>query len=98
MRKWRVSTPAFHREFIASCEHGSMEPGERDADIGDPSHMDGNQQRSWGEYVAGVSGCVVVVGALIYALGLFALWAPIARTHTHDFTTAWHETFLVPRT
>jgi hypothetical protein len=73
-------------------------PGEEDegTDIS-AGGVDEDQRRSWGDYAAGVSGVVVLVGALIYTLGLFALWAPIARTHTHDLITAWHETFLVPR-
>ena len=56
-----------------------------------------NQRRSWWDYVAGVSGLLVVLGLAVYTLGLFALWAPIATTYTHDVVTAWHAASLVPR-
>jgi hypothetical protein len=65
---------------------------------GNSNGGDQNKQRSWWDYVAGVSGLAVLLGGLIYTLGLFALWAPIARTNTHDLVTAWHATSLAPRT
>jgi hypothetical protein len=56
-----------------------------------------NEQRSWWDYIAAASGLAVVFGGLTYALGFFVLLSPIALTLTHDFGTAWHATFLVPR-
>jgi len=38
------------------------------------------------------------MASLIYVLGLFVLWAPIAQTYTHDFLAGWHAVSLVPRT
>jgi hypothetical protein len=37
------------------------------------------------------------LATLIYVLGLFTLWGPIAKTYTHDFHMAWHAVSLVPR-
>jgi len=56
-----------------------------------------NSGRSWWDYAAGASGLVVVLGLMIYVLGLLALWAPIMRTYTNDAVTAWHAVSLVPR-
>src|SRR5829696_1669126 len=45
-----------------------------------------------------LSAIIGVVAALTYALGVFTLWAPIARVYTHDFDTAWYAVSLFPRT
>jgi len=66
-------------------------PGNSDKD------NNANNQHSWWDYAAGVSGLAVLFGALIYALGLVVVFAPLLRTETHDVSTAWHATFLVPR-
>jgi hypothetical protein len=76
---------------------GAEEPGVEDKGTDNYAGVGDNTQRSWWDYVVGASGLAVLFGGLIYALGLFALFTPIARTHTHDVTTAWHATFLVPR-
>jgi hypothetical protein len=57
-----------------------------------------DERRSWWDYIAGASGLSVAVGGLIYVLGLFSLWAPIARTQTPDTVAAWQATSLVPKT
>jgi hypothetical protein len=57
-----------------------------------------NEQRSWWDYIAGVSGLLVAIGGLIYVLGLFSLWAPLARSQTPDMVAAWQATSLVPKT
>jgi hypothetical protein len=41
---------------------------------------------------------ITVPPATFYALGVVALWLPIAMDYTHDFSTAWYATSLVPRT
>lgn len=45
-----------------------------------------------------VAGLVAAVAALMYGLGLLALWISIYRTNTHDFGTAWYAASLVPNT
>jgi hypothetical protein len=49
------------------------------------------------ERFGGVSAFVAGSAAGVYILGLVALWAPIARTYTHDVTTAWYAVTMVPR-
>jgi hypothetical protein len=56
-----------------------------------------NKDRPWWDILAGVSGLVVVLGLMVYVLGLFTLWAPIVRTYTHNAVTAWYAVSLVPR-
>jgi hypothetical protein len=68
-----------------------------EATIPENSDTGNRNNRSWWDYAAGVSGLVVLFGALIYALGLFVLWIPIWTVHTQDFAVASHATFLVPR-
>jgi hypothetical protein len=82
-----------YREADETAETGSEE------DAGTESADGGNQntQRSWWDYAAGVSALVIVFGGLIYALGLFVLFAPIAMTYTRDLSAAGFATFLVPR-
>jgi hypothetical protein len=78
--------------YLDAEKTSEEDPGTEYSDGGDQ-----NEQRSWWDYVVGVSGLAVLFGGLTYALGLFALWVPIARTHTHDLSTAWHATLWVPR-
>jgi hypothetical protein len=67
-------------------------------DAGTQKSEDTNQARgSWWDYAAGASGLLVALSLMIYVLGLFALWAPIMRTYTHNAVTAWHAVSLVPR-
>jgi hypothetical protein len=47
--------------------------------------------------MAGVAAFVTVFAALIYALGLLALWMPITREFTNDLFTAWYAVTLLPR-
>ena|SRR5215216_1061180 len=47
-----------------------------------------------------LSALVAVAGAvttMIYASGLFVLWAPIARRYTHDISASWHAVSLMPQ-
>jgi hypothetical protein len=50
------------------------------------------------ENLGAISAAVAVLTAGVYVLGLVALWAPISRTYTHDFGTAWYAASQVPRT
>jgi hypothetical protein len=43
------------------------------------------------------STLIAASGALIYVLGVIALWAPIAKFYTNDFDTAWYAASLFPR-
>jgi heme/copper-type cytochrome/quinol oxidase subunit 4 len=43
------------------------------------------------------STLIAAAGALIYVLGVIALWAPIAKFYTSDFDTAWYAAALFPR-
>jgi hypothetical protein len=43
------------------------------------------------------STLIAAAGALIYVLGVIALWAPIAKFYTNDFDTAWYAVSLFPR-
>jgi hypothetical protein len=49
------------------------------------------------ERLGGIPAFVASLAASVYVLGLVALWAPIARTYTHDINTAWYAVSLVPR-
>jgi hypothetical protein len=63
------------------------------------SHEDkGSPEKSFRFSLAEVSALLAVFGAMTYVLGLFALWVPIARAYTHDFTSAWYAASLVPKT
>jgi hypothetical protein len=44
------------------------------------------------------AGLVAGLAALMYVLGLLALWIPIHRTYTHDLAAAWYAASLVPNT
>jgi len=48
--------------------------------------------------ISALLGSLAGIATLIYILGLFSVWAPIWRTHTHDVETAWHAVSIVPRT
>ena len=45
-----------------------------------------------------ISALLAVAAIGVYIVGLFALFFPISRTFTGDFTTAWYVVSLVPRT
>ena len=45
-----------------------------------------------------ISALLAVAAIGIYLVGLFALWFPISRTFTGDFTSAWYAVSLLPRT
>ena len=45
-----------------------------------------------------VSALVTAFAALIYGLGIVALWMPIARAFTNDFSTALYAVSLMSRT
>ena len=47
--------------------------------------------------IGGISAVLAGTAAAIYVLGLFALWAPVARHFTGDFFTAWYAVSLIPR-
>lgn len=47
---------------------------------------------------AEVSAGVALAAICIYVVGLWALWLPISRTFTNDFSTAWYAVSLVPQT
>jgi hypothetical protein len=55
-----------------------------------------DNRSSWWDYAAGASALLLITSGLIYVLGLFTLWAPIAMTKT-DYLTAWHAASLVPK-
>jgi hypothetical protein len=52
----------------------------------------------WLGYVAAGSGLLALMGAMIYGLGLFALWLYLSRTYQYDFATEWYAISLIPRT
>jgi len=56
-----------------------------------------DSRSSWWDYAAGASALLLITSGLIYVLGLFTLWTPIAMTDT-DYLTAWHAASLVPKT
>jgi hypothetical protein len=49
------------------------------------------------ENLGAISAVLAAFAAGVYVLGLVVLWAPIARTPPHDWTTAWYAASLVPR-
>src|SRR5215210_3999328 len=62
-----------------------------------PTNTNQDNRSSWWDYAAGASALLIFTSGLIYVLGLFTLWAPIAMTNT-DYLTAWHAASLVPKT
>jgi len=51
----------------------------------------------WWKVAVEVSALVTVLVATVYAIGLFALWLPIATSVTHDYLTSWYAVSLMPR-
>lgn len=79
--------------YLDAGKNTEQDMGVKESRIGNQSN-----QRSWWDFVVGVSGALALIGAMTYVLGLFTLWVPIARIYTHDFVTAWHAASLAPRT
>lgn len=51
----------------------------------------------WWKAIVDVSALFAVLAATVYAVGLFALWAPLATKVTQDFPTSWYAVSLIPR-
>lgn len=66
--------------------------------VGESKADNQSQPRPWWDYAVGASGMLAVLGAMVYVLGLLALWLPIAQSYTQDFATAWYAASLGPTT
>jgi hypothetical protein len=45
-----------------------------------------------------LSGLLALFGALVYMLGILALWFPIFRNYTHDLAGSWYAVSIIPKT
>src|SRR4051812_47206942 len=62
-----------------------------------PKNTEGQAKQSLLEQIAQLTALVTGVAAIIYVLGVVALWGPISRVYTHDIATAASAVSLVPK-
>jgi hypothetical protein len=67
---------------------------------GSPDGGTGGSRRlsAYLQSVAQISGIVTIIGATVYALGLFTLVLPISSTYDPTFPAAWYAVSVVPKT